>query len=279
MQTTDHNQAPKQTVILQDEGLRKLKGFVQIPKAILVHQHLSYGAKVAYGILLGYAWQEEFCFPAQHALATDLACSVRQARRLLDELKQGNFISWRQQGLNKPNIYYILPLPTAPVRENVAQNKDGTNLSHQERTYVAGQDRTNLSAKEYSRNNIQTVNVNAPSKNQKTGKLRKSQLAELPNLAIPEEEIEALTEQLVQTFADEHSRNYFRLAAAKIPRTVIARTISDIRKQNADNPSRLFTFRMELYAQEHVSNALYNHPAFHQAAQTLTEHMTIQSDH
>jgi hypothetical protein len=125
----------------------------------------------------------------------------------------------------------------------------------------------------------ETVNVNAPPKNQKTGKLRKSQLADLPNLAISEEEIDALTERLAQTFDDEHSRNYFRLAAAKVPRSVIARTISDISKQNADNPSRLFTFRMELYAQEHASDTLYSHPAFHQAAQTLTKHMTIQSDH
>jgi hypothetical protein len=125
----------------------------------------------------------------------------------------------------------------------------------------------------------ENVNVNAPPKNQKTAKLRKSQLADLPNLAISEEEIESLTEQLVQTFADEHSRGYFRLAAAKIPRTVIAHTLSDIRKQNADNPSRLFTFRMELYAQEHANDALYNHPVFHQTAHTLAEHMTIKSHH
>lgn len=125
----------------------------------------------------------------------------------------------------------------------------------------------------------ENVNVNGPSKNQKTAKLRKSQLAELPNLAIPEEEIESLTAKLVQTFADEHSRNYFRLTAAKIPRSVIARTVSDIHKQDADNPSRLFTFRMELYAQEHANDVLYNHPAFQQNAHTLAEQMTIKSDY
>lgn len=120
------------------------------------------------------------------------------------------------------------------------------------------------------------VNVNGPSKKQKTAKRGKSQLGELPNLAISEEEIEALTEQLVQTFADSHSRNYFRLAAAKIPRSVIARTISEIRKQNPENPSRLFTFRMELYAQEHANDSLYSNPVFQQSSQTLTEHMTIK---
>jgi hypothetical protein len=84
------------TVVLQDEGLRKLKGFVQIPKAVLLCQTISYGAKVAYSILLGYAWQDEFCFPAQESLANDLGCSVRQARRFLVELKDQRFISWKQ---------------------------------------------------------------------------------------------------------------------------------------------------------------------------------------
>src|SRR5919106_4827892 len=101
----------EKTVVLQDEGLRKLKGFVQIPRFILLHDKLSYGAKVAYGILLGYAWQDEFCFPAQKAIAGDLGCSVRQSQRFLDELKQAKLITWTQRGMNQPNIYSILPLP------------------------------------------------------------------------------------------------------------------------------------------------------------------------
>jgi hypothetical protein len=101
----------EKTVVLQDEGLRKLKEFVQIPKAVLLCKEISYGAKVAYSILLGYAWQDEFCFPAQESLANDLGCSVRQARRFLVELKECKFITWKQMGLNKPNVYYLLPLP------------------------------------------------------------------------------------------------------------------------------------------------------------------------
>jgi helix-turn-helix protein len=83
----------EKTVVLQDEGLRKLKGFVQIPKAVLLCKEISYGAKVAYSILLGYAWQDEFCFPAQESLANDLGCSVRQARRFLVELKVFKFVT------------------------------------------------------------------------------------------------------------------------------------------------------------------------------------------
>jgi predicted metal-dependent phosphoesterase TrpH len=126
---------------------------------------------------------------------------------------------------------------------------------------------------------VQTVNVNAPPKNEKKAQRGKSQLGDLPNLAISEADIDALTEQLVHTFDDEHSRNYFRLVAAKVPRGVIARTISEIRKQNPDNPSRLFTFRMGLYAQEHVNDTLYNHPVFKHTSQTLAKNMTIKTDY
>jgi helix-turn-helix protein len=147
----------EKTVVLQDEGLRKLKGFVQIPKAVLLCKEITYGAKVAYSILLGYAWQDEFCFPAQESLANDLGCSVRQARRFLVELKEFKFIAWQQTGLNKPNVYYLLPLPVLPkntISKETPSIPDGTYMSHPDRTNIsasdqsnlAGQDKTNMSA-------------------------------------------------------------------------------------------------------------------------------------
>ena len=100
----------EQTVYLLDESLKRLKGFIQIPKFIILHRKLSYGAKVAYGILLTYAWQDDFCYPAQESLARDMGCSVRNVRRFLNELKDQQLINWKQRGLNRPNTYYILPL-------------------------------------------------------------------------------------------------------------------------------------------------------------------------
>src|SRR5919198_6324161 len=119
--------AKETTVVLQDAALRKLKGFVQIPKAILPCQEISYGAKVAYSILLGYAWQDEFCFPAQESMANDLGCSIRQARRFLVELQGQRFITWKQTGLNKPNVYYLLPLPGGK-KNHVASKKAMKNM-------------------------------------------------------------------------------------------------------------------------------------------------------
>lgn len=163
--------ASPRTVILQDESLRRLEGFTQIPNVVLKHASISYGAKVAFGVLLSYAWQEDFCFPAQERLSKDLNCSVRQVRRLLTELKDAGFITWKQQGLNLPNVYHILP-QTKWTPSKSSNGKERTDLSHPDRTHpdrsdssspdrtdLARQDVTDPSDKEDPINKIQT-NVN-----------------------------------------------------------------------------------------------------------------------
>ena len=143
------------TVVLQDESLRNLQGFTQIPNVVLKHPKISFGAKVAYGVLLSYAWSEDFCFPAQERLAKDLNCSVRQVQRLLTELKEHGFITWKQQGLNRPNIYYLLPI-SRWHRPSTA-NPDTTNPSSPDTTHRSRQEATNPSPKQDSRKNTHTI--------------------------------------------------------------------------------------------------------------------------
>jgi len=152
----EHQGQPKRTVVLQDEALRRLKGFTAIPNAILRHPRLSYGAKVTFGVLLSYSWQDDFCWPAQERLGHDLQCSIRHARRFLQELKTNQIIDWKQQGLNLPNIYYILPQGRwAPGSENIPERTDlsppaRTNRARAERTHVSVHERTPMSDKEDS---------------------------------------------------------------------------------------------------------------------------------
>jgi hypothetical protein len=144
--------------------LRSLQGFTQVPNVVLKHPDISFGAKVAFGVLLSYAWSEDFCFPAQERLAKDLDCSVRQVQRLLTELKDHSFITWKQQGLNRPNIYYLLPI-TRWNRPKTASTSDTTDLSSPDTTHSASQDATDLSSqdatnsspKQYSKKNTQKV--------------------------------------------------------------------------------------------------------------------------
>lgn len=236
----------ERTVVLQDEGLRKLKGFVQIPRFVLMHPCLSFGAKVAYGVLLGYAWQDDFCRPAQETMAHDLNCTVRQVRRLLTELKDQKFITWKQQGLNRPNIYYILPTP----QENTLKTKDRTNMSYPERTNMSVQERTNMSDKLESKN-IYIKPLTVRDNNIKISN-KKSELKLLPKINQPTEQIQYLASEILQQLGDKHSLRFYHLVASRVPEQVIRQTLSEIKADGANEPAKVFTYRMKQYAEEYI---------------------------
>lgn len=230
----------ERTVILQDESLRKLKGFVQIPKVILMHQRLSYGAKMAYSVLLSYAWQDDFCYPAQEAIAKDLGCKARQVRNLLTELKNEKLISWKQQGLNRPNIYYILPLKTEEIEP------DRQNIATPDRQNMSGQDRQNIADKVYiNKEYTKPLTV-------RNGDNKKSHVRKLRNLGQPAEQTAYLADEIVTRLGDKHSIGFYRLVAAKIPENVIRQALSEIRADGANNPPKVFTYRMEKYAEKEL---------------------------
>src|SRR2546423_2075404 len=120
------NILPKHTIVILNDALKH--GFTQLPNYVLKDKKLSFGARLTYAVLLSYAWQEESCFPGQERIAKDLSTSERSIRRFLVELKERGFLGWKQQGLNKPNIYYILDYQPLKVEA--------------ERTLVSGQERT-----------------------------------------------------------------------------------------------------------------------------------------
>lgn len=106
------NQAPADIIEIVDENLRQ--GFAQVPRPILRAKGLSVKAKLVYIALLDYAWQSGSCFPGQPRLAADLDTSVDTVQRALGELKSYRLVNWKRQGLNRPNIYYILRLAENP---------------------------------------------------------------------------------------------------------------------------------------------------------------------
>ena len=97
-------------VIVENEMLKA--GFAALPYLVLRDNRLSIGARVAYAVLLMYAWQESACFPGQGKMANDMGVSERHLRRYLGELGDRGYISIKRQGLNRPNIYYILDVKT-----------------------------------------------------------------------------------------------------------------------------------------------------------------------
>ena len=96
----------KHTIVILNGALKH--GFTQLPRYVLQDKKLSFGARLTYAVLLSYAWQEDSCFPGQERMAKDLGTTDRSVRTFLAELKEKGYIDWKQQGLGKPNIYYIL---------------------------------------------------------------------------------------------------------------------------------------------------------------------------
>lgn len=82
-------------------------GFTQVPNFILTKPELSVGAKLAYAMLLKYAWADDACFPGQTKLATDMGSGERSVRRYLEELDKAELLEITQRGLGKTNLYRL----------------------------------------------------------------------------------------------------------------------------------------------------------------------------
>ncbi len=82
-------------------------GFTQVPNFILTNKDLTVGAKLAYAMLLKYAWAHDYCFPGQQKLADDMGAGERSVRTYLKELETAGFLEVKQQGLGKTNLYRL----------------------------------------------------------------------------------------------------------------------------------------------------------------------------
>lgn len=82
-------------------------GFTQVPNFILTKQDISVGAKLAYAMLLKYAWYDDGCFPGQAKLANDMGAGERSIRTYLKELEAAGLLEITQRGLGKTNLYKL----------------------------------------------------------------------------------------------------------------------------------------------------------------------------
>jgi hypothetical protein len=77
-------------------------GFTQVPNFILTKKDVSVGAKLAYAMLLKYAWDNDACFPGQVKLAEDMGAGERSVRTYLKELETAGLL-----GLGRTNLYRL----------------------------------------------------------------------------------------------------------------------------------------------------------------------------
>src|ERR1700692_1472314 len=95
-------------------------GFTQVPNFILTNADISVGAKLAYAMLLKYAWGDDACFPGQIKLATDMGATDRSVRTYLKELESEELLEIKQRGLGKTNLYR-LHLTVKPKKDSDAR--------------------------------------------------------------------------------------------------------------------------------------------------------------
>jgi len=82
-------------------------GFTMVPNFILTNHGLTVGAKLAYAMLLKYAWSDSAVYPGQRTLAVDMGVGERSVRTYLKELEQANLLEVEQRGLGKTNLYRL----------------------------------------------------------------------------------------------------------------------------------------------------------------------------
>src|SRR5580700_4844500 len=82
-------------------------GFTQVPNFLLTKNDISVGAKLAYAMLLKYAWNNDACFPGQVKLAEDMGAGERSVRTYLKELEVAGLLEITQRGLGKTNLYRL----------------------------------------------------------------------------------------------------------------------------------------------------------------------------
>lgn len=74
----------------------------------------------------------------------------------------------------------------------------------------------------------------------------------LPTLPIPQEQKEYLKNEILGFLKDKHSERFYLLVASKIPEGVIRQTLSEIKVDGADDPAKVFTYRMKRYALQQI---------------------------
>ena len=97
----------ERNIILRGADVLTAKGFTQVPNHVLKSEKISPGAKLAYTMLLSYAWQNDYCFPSQERLAKDMGSGVRSVVRYIQELEQHDFIKVKRQGQGRSNLYEL----------------------------------------------------------------------------------------------------------------------------------------------------------------------------
>ena len=101
----------ERNIILKGADAATRGGFTQVPNFLLKSKDLSAGDKLAFAMLLSYAWQNDHCFPGQQRLAVDMGLHETNVRKHLKSLETNGLLSIQRRGQGKTNIYTLILKP------------------------------------------------------------------------------------------------------------------------------------------------------------------------
>jgi biotin operon repressor len=77
------------------------------PKNVRILPAGNTGDKLAFAMLLSYAWQNDHCFPGQQRLAEDMGLHETNVRKHLKSLEANGLLEITRRGQGKTNIYTL----------------------------------------------------------------------------------------------------------------------------------------------------------------------------
>lgn len=75
-------------------------------------------------------------------------------------------------------------------------------------------------------------------------------LKRIKDLDQPKDKTVHIAQHILGQLGDLHSEKFYLLVAAKVPEQIVRKALSEIRVDGARNPAKVFTYRMNLYAQQ-----------------------------
>src|SRR4030088_1194205 len=97
----------EQNIVLEGFDPVSAGGFTQLPNVLLKDQDLSAQAKLAYALLLSYAWHNNSVFPGQDRMAADAGVNQPAVSKWIQELQDKGWLEIQRRGQGKTNIYIL----------------------------------------------------------------------------------------------------------------------------------------------------------------------------
>ena len=115
-------------------------------------------------------------------------------------------------------------------------------------------------------------NKNGPENRSGQGRGKESWLKQLPNIEITDEEKQQVVDALVTRLKDPGARDYFTLAASKLPGGRLGYLSSAVmQRSNVENPAAAFTAEVETYAREQAPQRPLTPPEMQDDVQSVAK--------